>query len=159
MGSVWAMVVVEGDPSPDAGLGLRPRFPSVQENAFILQGPPEARHVEGIPAIGPKECPRVVAAAPLAIQRDPGADPFQSVGPGKGRELAVLICVHDLCRAGLVDRLVRRLDAEVGLKRGRYPLGQHLPGMPVHDGDQIEEAFAHRQVGDVGLLEDRHQAH
>ena len=41
MGSVWAMVVVEGDPAPDASLGLRARLPSVQVDAFILQGPPE----------------------------------------------------------------------------------------------------------------------
>ncbi len=27
---------------------------------------------------------------------------------------------------------------------------QHLPGVPVHDGDQIKEAPAHGQVGDVG---------
>ncbi len=41
MGSVWAMVVVESDPAPDASPCLRPGFPSVQIDAFILQGPPE----------------------------------------------------------------------------------------------------------------------
>jgi hypothetical protein len=42
MGSVWAMVIVEGDPAPDASLGLRSGFPGMQVDAFILQGPPEA---------------------------------------------------------------------------------------------------------------------
>jgi hypothetical protein len=36
------MVVVEGDPAPNADLGLRPGFPGVQVDEFILQGPPEA---------------------------------------------------------------------------------------------------------------------
>jgi hypothetical protein len=138
MGSVRALVVVEGDPAPDASLGLRSCFPSVQINAFILQRPPEALDED------------VVQASALAIHRDPGADALQSVCPGEGRELRPLIGVHDLGRAELVDRLVQRLDAEVGLKRVRYPPSPHLAGVPVHDGDQIEEAFAHRQVGDVG---------
>ena len=102
---------------------------------------------------------------------------------------ATMLHVHDLGRAELVDRFVQRLDAEVGLKRVRYLPGQNRPGKPVHDRRQIEEAFAHRQVGDagardlvgpvhpqpaeqigvglvpigglarVGLLVDRHQAH
>lgn len=45
-----------------------------------------------------------------------------------------------------MDRLVQRLDAEVGFQHVRYPPGQHLPGKPVHDGDQKEEAATHRQV-------------
>ena len=49
-----------------------------------------------------------------------------------------------------MDRLVQRLDAEVGLKRVRDAPGQNLPGKPVHDDHQIDEAFADRQVGDVG---------
>ncbi|WP_233092613.1 hypothetical protein, partial [Paracoccus sp. IB05] len=36
MGSVWALVVLEGDPAPDAGLGLRSGFPGVQVDTFIL---------------------------------------------------------------------------------------------------------------------------
>ena len=39
---VWALVVVKGDPSPDAVPCLRPCLPSVQINAFIRQRPPEA---------------------------------------------------------------------------------------------------------------------
>ena len=41
MGSVRALMVVEGDPSSDADPSLRPGFPIVKINAFILQGPPQ----------------------------------------------------------------------------------------------------------------------
>ena len=41
MGSVWAMVVVEGDPATDASPRLRAGLPGVLVDAFILQGPPE----------------------------------------------------------------------------------------------------------------------
>ena len=47
---VGPLVIAEGDPASDAGLGLRPGFPSVQIDAFIFQGPPEARYVEGMSA-------------------------------------------------------------------------------------------------------------
>ena len=105
MGSVWAMVVVEGDPASDASLCLRPGFPIGQVDAFILQGPPKALDED------------LVETAPLSIHRDPGADSFEPVGPGEGRELGALIGVQDLGRAEPLDRLVHRLDAEVRLQR------------------------------------------
>jgi hypothetical protein len=123
--------VVEGDPAPDACLGLRSAFPSVQLDAFILQGSPEAPDED------------VVEAAPLAVHRDLGADPFQPVGPGEGGDLAVLIRVHYLRREAM-DRLVQRLDTEVRLEGVRDASGQHLAREPVHDGDQIEEASSHQ---------------
>ena len=55
MGSVWVMVVVEGDLAADSGFGLRFGFPGVQVDAFILQGSPEALNED------------VVEAAPLAV--------------------------------------------------------------------------------------------
>lgn len=71
MGGVGPLVVVEGDPPTDAILGLRAGLPSVQIDALILQGPPEAFDED------------VVDAAPFAVHRDPAADPFQPVGPGE----------------------------------------------------------------------------
>ena len=96
MGSVRALVVVEGDPASNAEPSLRPGFPGVQIDAFILQGPPPPLNED------------VVHAAPFAVHRDPGADPFQSVGPSEGRELAALIRVAYLGRAEFVDCLVQR---------------------------------------------------
>ena len=40
---VGPQVVVEGDPASDTGFGLRPGFPGMQVDAFVFQGPPEAR--------------------------------------------------------------------------------------------------------------------
>lgn len=42
MGGVGPQVVVECDPSANAGLGLRTGLPGVKIDAIILQGPPEA---------------------------------------------------------------------------------------------------------------------
>src|SRR5690606_39538322 len=103
------------------------RFTRRADDAFMLQGPSEALDED------------VIEAAPLPVRRDPGPDPFQPVSPGEGRELATQVGVHDLGRAELVDRLVQGLDAEVRLQGVRYPPGQNLPGVPVHDGDEIEE--------------------
>nr|AFQ90341.1 hypothetical protein [Paracoccus marcusii] len=57
---------------------------------------------------------------------------------------------HDPGRTEVVDDLVQRLEAEVGLEGVRDAPGQTLAGEPVHDGHQIEEAMPHRQIGDVG---------
>lgn len=38
MGGVRPLVVVEIDPAPGAGLGLRSRFPGVEVDAFVFQG-------------------------------------------------------------------------------------------------------------------------
>lgn len=127
MGGVGPLVVVEGDPSANAGLGLRTGLPSVEVDALILQGPPEPFDED------------VVESPALAVHRDPGADPFQPVGPGEGRELRPLDGIHDLGRAEAVDRLVQRLDAKVGFERVRDAPGQHLAGEPVHDGNQVEK--------------------
>ena len=79
-----------------------------------------------------------------------GLGPFQPVGPVEGCELRPQVGVHDFGRAELVDGLVQRLDAEVGLQRVGDAPSQNLTGEPVHDGHQIEDPFAHRRVCDVG---------
>ena len=56
MGGVGPLVVVEGDPSANAGLGLRTGLPGVKVDALILQRSPEALDED------------VVEAAPLAVQ-------------------------------------------------------------------------------------------
>ena len=78
MASVRALVVVKGDPAPDAIPCLRSGFPSVEIDAFILEGP--ARAVRWI-------CCRCSA---FAVHRDPSANSFQPVSPDEGRELAAL---------------------------------------------------------------------
>ena len=122
MGGVRPLVVVEGDPTTDACLGLRAGLPGVQVDAFILERPPQALDED------------VVKVAGFAVHRYLCLGPFQPVGPVEGGELRSLIRVHDLGRAELVDRLVQRLDAELGLERVGDASGKHLAGEPVHDG-------------------------
>src|SRR6266478_2844267 len=47
------------------------------------------------------------------------------------------------------ERLLERLDAEVGTERVRQPPRQHCTTVPVHDRDQIQETLGHRDIGDV----------
>lgn len=110
MGSVWPLVAVEGDPPTDACLGLRPGFPSVQVDAFILQRPPEALNED------------VVETGALAANRDPGSDPFQPLGPCERRELRALISVHDLGRADTNYHLGRECGPEhrSGIFAGKF---------------------------------------
>ena len=138
MVSVWPMVVVESDPAADACLGLRPDFPGVEVDAFVFQRPPEALNED------------VVQIPGFAVHRYFGLGPLQPVGPVERRELRPLVRIHDLGRAEAVDCLVQRLDAKISLQRVGDAPGQNFAGEPVHDGHQIEEAFAHGQVGDVG---------
>jgi hypothetical protein len=105
MVSVRALVVVKGDPAPDTDPSLRSGLPSVEMDAFILEGPPHALDED------------VVDAAPFAVHRGPGANPFQPVSLDEGRELAALIRVHDLRWSEAVDSLGQHLDAEVSLQR------------------------------------------
>ena len=50
MGGVRPLVVVEVDPAPDAGLGLRSGFPGVEVDALVFQGPPEALYEDIVQA-------------------------------------------------------------------------------------------------------------
>ena len=75
MGGVGSPMIIEGNPLANGSLGLRPRFPSVQVDAFILEGPPEALDED------------IVDASAFAVHGDPGASALQPVRPGKGREL------------------------------------------------------------------------
>ncbi len=72
MGGVGPLVVVEGDPPANAGFGLRTGLPGVKVDALILQRSPEALDED------------VVEAPAFPVHRDPGANPFQPVGPGEG---------------------------------------------------------------------------
>ncbi len=48
-----------------------------------------------------------------------------------------------------MDRLAQRLEAELHLQRVRDAPGQHFAAEPVHDCHQVEEPFAHWNVGAV----------
>jgi len=65
-------------------------------------------------------------------------------------ELAALVGVDDRRRAVARQGLLQRVRAETRVQRVRQPPGQDLADRPVHDRYQVEEAAAHRDVGDVG---------
>jgi hypothetical protein len=56
---------------------------------------------------------------------------------------------EDLGLAEAGQRLVQRVDAERDVHRVRQPPVQNRPARPVEDRDQVEEAAADRDVGDV----------
>ena len=109
----------------------------MQVDALVFQGAPQPRYED------------IVEEPAFPIHRDPHPGTPKPIRPREGRELGSLICVHDLGRAELMNGLVQRFDAEVGLQGVRDPPGQNLSSVPVHDRHQIEEPSAHRQIGDV----------
>lgn len=72
----------------------------------------------------------IVEEPAFGIHRDAHAGAAQTICPGKGREVAPLVGVHDLWRPEAVDRLVQSLDTEVGFQRVRNAPGQNLASMP-----------------------------
>ena len=77
----------------------------MQIDAFVFQSAPQPLDED------------VVEEPAFPIHRDPHPGQPQPIRPGEGRELGSLIRVHYLRRAELVDGLVQRFDAEVGLQR------------------------------------------
>ena len=109
----------------------------MQVDALVFQCPPQLFNED------------IVEVTSLAVHRDASAGAAQAIGPGERGELAALIGVRDPGRAEAVDRLVQRLDAEIGLPRHgprtgggpwldvRDAPGRNLSGVPIHDGNQI----------------------
>jgi hypothetical protein len=91
----------------------------------------------------------VVERAAAAIHADRDAallERRQEIGRGK---LRALIGVPDLGLAE-AERRVERGQAEAGLHRiGKFPT-EHEAAVPVHHGDQVQEAAAHRNVSNIG---------
>ena len=57
--------------------------------------------------------------------------------------------VEDLWGPKARQGLLQGLDAGVRLHGGRKPPGEHRPGGPAHDGDQIAKASGHGDIGHV----------
>jgi len=75
--------------------------------------------------------------------------PLQGAGEFVAGELAALIGVEDLGSAIPSERLLERLDTELGAERVGQSPRQHRAAHPVHDDHQIEIPLGHRDVGDV----------
>src|SRR3989338_11264124 len=64
-------------------------------------------------------------------------------------ELTPLVGVEYLRRRIFSQRFPQGIKAERDIQRGRDPVAQNLPTIPVDDGDQIAEAPGQPDVSDV----------
>jgi hypothetical protein len=109
----------------------------VQIYAFILERPPE-----------PLNHP-IIDSAPFTIHADLDLRISQHVDPISTCELAALISVEYLWRTVFGQRLFQGLDAEVHVHGVGQPLRKDLATVPVHDGNKVQEAPPHWDIGDV----------
>jgi hypothetical protein len=75
--------------------------------------------------------------------------PLQGAGEFVAGELAALIGIEDLGSAIPSERLLERLDTELGAERVGQSPRHHRVAHPVHDDHQIEKPLGHRDLGDV----------
>ncbi len=61
-----------------------------------------------------------------------------------------LVGIEDVGLAKARHRFLQSLDAKVRRQRDRQPPGQHPPAEPVNDGDKLNKATRHRDIGNVG---------
>src|SRR6266849_2833468 len=119
-------VIVE--PAPDALLGFCPIFVRLQVHLLVFERPPKPLHED------------VVHAAPLPIHADLHAVSLEHIGEVGSGELGSLVAVEDGRSSVSVKRLLQRLDAKPYVESVRQPPGEHIPGIPIHDDDQVEES-------------------
>lgn len=74
--------------------------------------------------------------------------PVKDLREPRAGELAALVRVEDLGPPMSHHGLLDRGAAEVDINRIRQPPRQHPAARPIHHGDEVEEAAAHRDVGD-----------
>ena len=91
----------------------------------------------------------VVPPTPFSVHADLDAVVRQEPRELLAGELAPLIGVEDLGAAILRNRLPHGLETEVRRQRIGEPPGQHPATRPIQDGEEIHEAPAHRNVGDI----------
>lgn len=89
-----SLVVVEGHTCTDRRYRLRYGHPSVQVGAFVFRPAPQPLDEN------------VVEESAVPIHRYAQPRSMQSIRRGEGRELRLLMGIHDLGRADLVDGLV-----------------------------------------------------
>jgi hypothetical protein len=135
---MWAPGVVEAEVRCQLLSGLGDVLIGVEINVLVLDALPDPLDED------------VVDPAALAVHADHDVVGLEYAGEFGAGELAALVGVEDLRPAVLGDRLFQGLDAEVRAHADRHPMRQHPAGCPVDDGDQIDEAPAHGDIGNVG---------
>src|SRR5882762_5788213 len=123
MALMLALLVVENQPSPDAGLSRSDVAIGMQVNLLVFEAAPQPLDED------------VVHAAPLAIHANRDLVPPQHAGEVVAGKLAALVGVEDLRPTKASERFLERLDAEIGAECVRQPPGQYCTTVPVHDRD------------------------
>ena len=129
--------VVEVEIDPQTGLGGRDRVVGFQINLLVLHAAPQALDED------------VVAPAALAIHADRDLVVLEHLREVQAGELAALIGVEDFRLAVAGDGFLKRIDAEIRGQRIGEPPGEHAAAGPIDDRHEIDEAPAHRDVGDI----------
>ena len=109
----------------------------VAHDLLVLDSPPEPLDEN------------VVEDPPFAVHADGDAVGLQNVGKILACELRSLVGVEDL-RDAEGKSLFEGLHAKGGVEGKGYLPGEHVPAVPVHDCREVDEAFPHGDVGDVG---------
>src|SRR5271170_1063617 len=91
----------------------------------------------------------IVAPGAPAVHADGDPVREQDAGERLAGELAALVGIENFRFAMFADGLLQRLDAKAGLHRDRHTMGEHTPGEPIDDRDQIDEAARHRDIGNI----------
>ena len=129
--------VVKVNPPSNTHTGLRAGLKSVQVHALIFQRAPEAFDED------------IVQPAAPAVHGDTDSVLPQNVGKCETSELTALIGVEDIGLTVFRQGLFQGRDAEISVHGvGKSP-GQHFFAVPVHNGHQVQKAFAHGDVSDI----------
>src|SRR5947207_2175886 len=115
---------------------LRPIGEIARIDELVLQAAPQAFDED------------IVQRTPASIHADRYAALFQWRQKVRRGELATLIGVPDLGLAE-TERRRQRGQTEAGIYGiGEFPT-EHETAEPIHDGDQIEKAAPHRNIGNI----------
>ena len=91
----------------------------------------------------------VVSPTPFAVHADLDAVVGEQPGELLTGELAPLVSIEDGRKAMPGNRLLHRVQTEIGRERVGESPGQHPATGPIEHREQIDEAPCHRNVGDI----------
>ena len=134
---MWTPLIVKLEIAVQALPGVGDRVVGVQVNLLVFDAFPEPLDQH------------VVDPTTLTVHADLDAVLLDQVDKLCAGKLAALVRVEDPRCAMALDGLFDRFHAKIGRHAVGQSPGQHPPGCPVQDRRQVDEAFAHRDVGDV----------
>jgi len=126
---VRSLLVVERDIAADEVLGFACRLVGAQINLLVLNRSPKALDEH------------VVAPGALTVHADSDATTFERCHEVLVGELRTLVAVEDDGAAEARNRLLQRIDAEVGRQAVRKSPRQNFAREPIQNGNEIKKAL------------------